>query len=361
MPGESSLDRNAAMSLRFAPGQAAAFAAALAVALRLDAAAGELERLAGLAGSDPAELRELATLLRGPEDSEGPREVVVLYGERVTSGPDGAAGATALLQIARRLGMAGAEGAGLLEIPASSNGRGLREAGVLPNAGPGYGDPPLPGGMDAHAIARALDARELQALYLLQSDPLRDLPDASLWRSALAGAGTVIAHASFLTETIAEHADVVFPAESYAEKEGTLVHPDGRLQRLRPAIARPGATRAGWQVISEIGLRLGLDLDVLSGAMASRRLFEAVPFYAAMTLEEIGGRGVRWQEREAAANMPAGASVGEEPPALAVSASDAEALPPAELAGFRSVWDAPEVLHSPALSFLYPRRELVSG
>ncbi len=49
----------------------------------------------------------------------------------------------------------------------------------------------------------------------------------------------------FLTEGIREHATVVFPAESYAEKEGTLTHPDGRLQRLRPAIGHQGETRAG--------------------------------------------------------------------------------------------------------------------
>ena len=55
------------------------------------------------------------------------------------------------------------------------------------------------------------------------------------------------------------------------------MHPDGRLQRLRPAIARPGEVRAGWHVIAELALRLGLDLDVLSAAMASRRLFDAVP------------------------------------------------------------------------------------
>ena len=53
----------------------------------------------------------------------------------------------------------------------------------------------------------------------------------------------MIAHSAFLTEGIRDHADVVFPAEVYAEKEGTLVHPDGRLQRLRPAIARPTGGR----------------------------------------------------------------------------------------------------------------------
>src|SRR5581483_10010820 len=186
----------------------------------------------------------------------------------------------------------------------AANGRGLREAGVLPNAGPGLTDAEARG-RDAHAIAEALAAGELQALYLLDADPLAGLPDTELWRRALAGAGTVVAHASFLTETVAEHADIVFPAEVYAEKEGTIVHPDGRLQRLRPAIARVGDVRAGWRIISDLALRLGVDLDVLNGAMASQQLFDAVPFYAGLTLEEIGGRGVRWQERGAAQSLPA--------------------------------------------------------
>ena len=68
----------------------------------------------------------------------------------------------------------------------------------------------------------------------------------------------MIAHESVLTETIREYADVVFPAEAYAEKEGTLTHPDGRLQRLRTAIGRPQpagpgtGVRPGWQVIADV-------------------------------------------------------------------------------------------------------------
>ena len=74
----------------------------------------------------------------GGNDGQAPtREVVILWGERLTAGPSGAAGARALLGIAGALGMAGTDGAGLLEVPACTNGRGLREAGVLPNAGPG--------------------------------------------------------------------------------------------------------------------------------------------------------------------------------------------------------------------------------
>ena len=66
-----------------------------------------------------------------------------------------------------------------------------------------------------------------------------------------------------MTETIREYADVVFPAEAYAEKEGTLTHPDGRLQRLRTAIGRPQpagpgtGVRPGWQVIADVAERAG--------------------------------------------------------------------------------------------------------
>jgi NADH-quinone oxidoreductase subunit G len=351
MPGETSLDANAKLTPRFAPGQAAPFLAALAAALADSPEAGEVARLVEAAGADAQEIDSLVELLRGAPDAQEPREVVLLYGERVTSGPDASAAATALLQIAQRLGMAGIDGSGLLEIPAFANGRGLREVGVLPNAAAGYGEP-AGEGHDAHAIAQALADGELSALYLLQSDPLRDLPDPDLWRSALAGASSVIAHASFMTETIAEHAGVVFPAEAYPEKEGTIVHPDGRIQRLRPAIARPGEIRAGWQVVSELALRLGLDLDILSGAMASRRVFDAVPFYEGLTLEEIAGHGVRWQERNGAARFPAGAEAGEGAPAFGTEP------PIGDVAGFRSVWDAPEVEHSPALEFLFPRRSM---
>jgi NADH-quinone oxidoreductase subunit G len=240
-------------------------------------------------------------------------EIVVLWHERLTVGPEGEKAARALLDLAATLSLADTENSGLLEIPAQTNGRGLREAGVLPNAGPGLGDLANEG-LDALGIADALIAGELSAVYLLGVDPLEDpsaLPawerscspweqERPRWEQALERASTVVAHAMFLTDGIGEHANVVFPAGAYPEKEGTIVHPDGRIQRLRPAVAHPGDTRAEWQVLAELAHRLGLDLEVLSGAMASKRLFEAVPFYEGLTLEEIGGKGIRWFERDVA-------------------------------------------------------------
>ena len=342
----SSLDANAATSIRFAPGGGEAFLLALSAAFDLGRRS-EAERLAQAAGVEFDALRTLVRALQAGED------VVVLYGERLVSGPRAGQAARALLALAERLSLLGGrEGAGLLCVPASANGRGLAEAGVLPNAGPGLSE--TAPGRDAAAIAAAAREGELTALYLLHADPVTELPGRPGWEAALERATTVIAHANFLTDGVREYATVVFPAESYAEKDGTLTHPDGRLQRLRAAIGHPGDVRTEWSVLADLARRAGLDLGILTGPMATAQLTAAVPFYAGLTLDEIGGKGVRWQARDAAGAFPAAeldtaadATAQEPPPAPAPNGR-------LRLGTFRSIWNATEVRVSPALHFLHP-------
>jgi NADH-quinone oxidoreductase subunit G len=335
----SALDSNAQLAHRIAPGGEDAFAVALAGALSGDGAGGD------------AALAELARTLR--EDGE---DVVIVYSERLRE-----TGLRALLAIAQTLGLAAREGAGLLELPAGANGRGLREAGVLPNARPGYAEAARPG-RDAAQIAAAAAAGDVTALYLLQSDPVRDLPDRATWQAAMHHASLVVAHASILTEGLRQHANVIFPGESYAEKEGTVVHPDGRLQRLRVAIAHPGEVRATWSVLAEVSKRCGLDQDVLSSPMVFAQLAAAVPFYEGITLEEIGGRGVRWPTREQAAALPDGdleaPREGAGDGALAPAAPAAGSERSLRLGTYRPFWAAPEVELSPALRWAIARQQL---
>ena len=283
---------------------------------------------------------------------------MIVYGERLLGGPNGEIAAKALLNLAARLGLAGRPGAGLLEIPASTNGRGLRESGFAPGHGPGFATLAEPG-RGAAAIAQGLADAELSTLYLLHADPLRSHPDRALWQAALGTAQTVIAHESVLTETVRRFADVVFPAEAYAEKEGTLTHPDGRLQRLRTAIGRPQPSgpgtgvRPGWQVLVDVATRAGHDPGIAAGPIASRRLFEAVPFYAGLTLDEIGGQGVRWQEREAAASFEVPAW---EPATLRAPRGTRAVKGSLRLGTYRSLWSSKEVDVSPSLRFLRPRQ-----
>ncbi len=174
-------------------------------------------------------------------------EVVVLWHERLTAGADGEPAARVLLDLAATLKLADTDGAGLLEVPAHANGRGLREAGVLPGES----------GLVWGGIAEAFVRGELSCLYLLGVDP----PAA-----ATAGGGAVIAHAHFLTDALREQADVVFPAEAYPEKEGTVTHPDGTVQRVRRAVRHLGEIRDESQLLRELTARVGERLGLAVGA-----------------------------------------------------------------------------------------------
>src|SRR4029079_19253027 len=88
-------------------------------------------------------------------------------------------------------------------------------------------------------------------------------------------------------------ANVHLPAESHAEKEGTLTHPDGRLQRVRPSVPRPGAVRPVWQALSELSGRLGDDPGAGTAGEVFDLIAAEVPFYAGITVDDIGGGGTR--------------------------------------------------------------------
>ncbi len=165
-----------------------------------------------------------------------------------------------------------------------------------------------------------------------------------------------------LTEGIREHATVVFPAESHAEKDGTVVHPDGRLQRLRIAIAHPGEVKPGWAVLNELGRRTGTDLGVAGSPDAFEQLVAAVPVYAGLTLEEIGGHGVRWPARDEAVALRLGVDdlVADAPREPSPSAAPPNGATPGglRLGTYRPIWASPEVEISPALKYLIPVQQL---
>jgi NADH-quinone oxidoreductase subunit G len=344
----TALDPSATAILRHAPGGGEALLVALDAALSGDE--GDLGGAASAAGSNAQSVRDLLAFLQGAGE-----DLVIVYGERRLT----AQGAAALLNVASRLGL-GRPGAGLLELPASANGRGIREAGFAAGHGPGFAALGFAAGLGAGDIAQALARGELSTVWLHHSDPLRTHPDRGLWDRALHTAQTVIAVDSVLTDTVREHADVVFPGEAYPEKEGTLVHPDGRVQRLRPAIARPkgprglagSGVRPTWQVIADVAKAAGHDLEVLSGPMASAKLFAAVPFFAGLTLDAIGGRGVRWPETEAGQAWTAGWELAK----LSVPDAAAVADGRLRLGTFRTLWASKEVDASPALKFLRARQ-----
>ncbi|MGZ8666729.1 MAG: NADH-quinone oxidoreductase subunit NuoG [Solirubrobacterales bacterium] len=349
----TALDGGAAAVARYAPGGAAGFLAELCAAMAGD---GEV--------SGPA--AEIAAAISGVDD------VVVVWGERIGRGESGTAAIEGLLGLAEGLGMSGKEGSGLLEVPDLTNARGLREVGCLPDAGPGLAG--TEAGMGTAEIRATLESGQLSTVILFGCDPLRDFADREGWEKALSAAEVVIAFSMLANETTAR-ADVVFPLESHAEKDGTVTHPDGRLQRVRPSASRPGDVRPGWQVLAELAAALGHETGIESAPDALQAVAESVPFYSGITDAEIGGRGIRWQDRpqgtvgtpsrgapprESPDLDPPGGGVGDPSP-KAQSSLDGPPTPPSEGSGgelqlgtYRDLWAGPVTELNSALRFLKP-------
>ncbi len=126
-----------------------------------------------------------------------PSSVVIVWGERIDREGEGAA--RALLEVAAALDLAGKDGSGLLEVPELSNARGLREAGCLPDAGPGLTE--TAAGRGTEEIRAGLESGEIESLVLFGVDPLRDFPDTAAWKSALAAAKHLVVFSTFENAT----------------------------------------------------------------------------------------------------------------------------------------------------------------
>jgi len=104
----------------------------------------------------------------------------------------------------------------------------------------------------------------LKAAYIIGDNPLRSRPDL---REALLGLDLLIVQDLFLTET-AEIADVVLPAASFAEVEGTYTSSSGEIMPVRKAV--PAVGRPDWQIVSDLGLEMGAGTPEYGGSQPQR-------------------------------------------------------------------------------------------
>jgi NADH-quinone oxidoreductase subunit G len=329
----TALDGGADEAIRYAPGDAASFLRALAGALGADGydADGPFKR----------EATAIAKTLR-----EAPDQAIV-WGERLWRDPEAV---DALHACSHALDMQKRIGPGLLEVPEESNTRGLREVGCLPGAKPGL--LPIDGGHGSAQIKDRLAANELGACLLVNSDPVRSYPDSDGWRRALSGS-FVVSIASFEDEST-RLADLVIPAETWAEKEGTVTHPEGRLQRLRRNVPLPEGMIAGWRFFDAVATELGVGVEAKAPADVFAALTAEVPFYEGLTYEEIGGRGLRWGDRRPGQSWTP-------PAAERRSTARQDRKPDGEglvLGTYRDLWAADVTKRNPALRFLMPKQKL---
>ena len=116
-------------------------------------------------------------------------------------------------------------------------------------------------GADTKQILQNAADGKVDTLFLLGADPISDFPDRPLAESALRNAGIVIAVDLFVTPSVYE-SDVVLPAASFLEVNGSHTNVEGRITPIRQKVTPPGTARPDWMIAAEIAHRLGYDLGI---------------------------------------------------------------------------------------------------
>src|SRR3972149_4377864 len=124
-------------------------------------------------------------------------------------------------------------------------------------------------------------------------------PDAGLVERALRALDFLVVQEIFPTET-AQLAHVVLPAASFAEKNGTFVNTERRFQLVRPFLPPPGEARPDWQIIGEVGRRLGrrrrrpVRWEYASAAEVMREVALLCPTFRGISHERLARGGIQW-------------------------------------------------------------------
>ena len=191
--------------------------------------------------------------------------------------------ATAAANLALLTGIAGREGSGLYLCGEKANSQGAIDLGILPQGN----------GLGARAMLAAAGDGKMDALYVVAEDPLSSYPDRDSVAKALEQVPFLVVQDLFLSPT-AEQADVVFPAASFAEKDGTFTNAERRIQRVRSGIKSPGEARTDGAILAALAGKLGSSLSFTGPAAIFAEIGKEVPAYAEFNFNEIGPQGVVW-------------------------------------------------------------------
>ena len=164
-----------------------------------------------------------------------------------------------------------------------ANSQGAIDLGVLPQGS----------GKGVQAMLGAATEGKLDALYVVAEDLLSSYPDRDRTAKSLEKVPFLVVQDLFLSAT-ALQADVVLPAASFAEKDGTFTNAERRIQRVRPGIPSPGEARTDGTIFAALAEKLGSTIAFTGPAAIFAEIGKAVPAYAEFNFNEIGPQGVVW-------------------------------------------------------------------
>ncbi len=234
----------------------------------------------------------------------------IIYTLGITEHSCGVHNVQSLANLGLLCGNFGVESAGVNPLRGQNNVQGAGDSGCLPNYLPGYqhisvtsareawehewGVPldPNPGTTKTSIIDQVMEDK-IRVIYIMGENTAVSDPNVLKTRAALERVEFLVVQDMFLTDT-AKMADVVLPAASFAETEGTFTNTERRVQRVRKAVEPPGEARADWEILVELGNRMGYPMNYDSPAEVFDELARHSPILAGINYDRIKLEGIQW-------------------------------------------------------------------
>jgi assimilatory nitrate reductase catalytic subunit len=237
------------------------------------------ELVARTCGISTDALLQATRLFAGVQASSQTRtSTLSLYCQGLNQSSSGSAKNTSLINLHLATGQIGKPGAGPFSLTGQPNAMGGREVGGMANLLSGHRDlanpahraevaalwgvpdvPSKPGKTAVEMFQAAADG-EIKALWIACTNPAQSMPDQATVRRALERAEFVVLQEAFASTATCAYADLLLPASTWGEKEGTVTNSERRISRVRAAVAPAGEARHDWHIATDFAQRLEVRL-----------------------------------------------------------------------------------------------------
>ena len=215
-----------------------------------------------------------------------------------------------ICNLALMTGNVGRPGAALLPLRGQNNVQGSSDMGALPDCYTGYRS------VEDEEVARSFEQKwgvsvprekgytipqmfdaavegHLKAMYIFGEDVAQTDPDTAHVVHALENLEFLVCQEIFENTTTA-YADVILPAASFLEKEGTFTNAERRVQLVMPAMDPPGSALPDFEILTRVSSALGHDMGFETPSDVMAEIAELTPDFAGITYERLGRNGLQW-------------------------------------------------------------------
>ena len=234
----------------------------------------------------------------------------VLYCMGITQHSTGTDNVLDCANLAMLCGHVGREGTGVNPLRGQQNVQGACDMGALPDFYTGYqrvadetSRPkfeqawntklPVKAGLTVVEMMNEAAEGKIKGMYIMGENPMLSDPDLNHVKKALERLDFLVVQDIFLSET-AELADVVLPACSFAEKDGTFTNTERRVQRVRRAIGPVGTSRSDWEIVCDVASRMGYKMSYDSTETIMEEIAALTPIYGGIHYDRLGDFGLQW-------------------------------------------------------------------